>query len=226
MSNRRIFNLLFVLVLVVTHAGCELGDPDPPESFLRIVHATQDSGALDIYINTSSIVYGMAFAQKSLYFKVSPGTQTLSAFSTNVVDSLIFSEPITLQEDVAYTAVLISEGPQTVPHILEESGVLPDPHSGKFRFFHAAESAGNLDVYFTLDYEETVDDMEPKLTGLRYKQESAEISAAEGMYDVYFTEQGTKTVLTEGIVTLVDGNVILMIPVESGDAGEYAILSL
>jgi len=217
---------IFILTLVITLAGCSMEESLPPESFIRVVHASRNGGSLSLFVDASNMVNGLDFTQKTNFFPVDPGNRTLTALSYTVADSVVFSTSISLQQDNSYTAILVGDSADIEPYILQESTTSPPRQFGRFRFFNASTTAGSLDVYFTTDSQMKVEDMEPQLTGLGYKQVSQEIDTEKGVYDFYFTEQGTKTVVAEGYVTLSDGNIQLLIPVESSDDGTHVVLSL
>jgi Domain of unknown function (DUF4397) len=82
-------------------------------SFVRIVNAAPDAGALDVTINGNKILTGMAYATGSNYFTEAPGT-TISLKIANPSGTLLDTK-IGLTDKVYYTiaAVGLTASPST-----------------------------------------------------------------------------------------------------------------
>jgi hypothetical protein len=82
-------------------------------SFVRIVNAAPDAGALDVTINGNKILTGMAYATGSNYFTEAPGT-TISLKIANSAGTLLDTK-IGLTDKVYYTiaAVGLTATPST-----------------------------------------------------------------------------------------------------------------
>jgi hypothetical protein len=82
-------------------------------SFVRIVNAAPDAGALDVTINGNKILTGMAYATGSNYFTEAPGT-TISLKIANSAGTLLDTK-IGLTDKVYYTiaAVGLTAAPST-----------------------------------------------------------------------------------------------------------------
>ena len=126
-------------------------------SFVRIVNAAPDAGALDVTINGNKILTGMAYATGSNYFTEAPGT-TISLKIANSAGTLLDTK-IGLTDKVYYTiaAVGLTAAPSTFT-ILQTADDHTAPVSTDVKIrvlqldplFHVnAGDSGPVDAYIT-----------------------------------------------------------------------------
>jgi hypothetical protein len=77
------------------------------ESLIRLVHASPDAPAVDIYMNDEQIVSEAVFADATNYFSVPEGTNSIQVYAagTKGKQAPVLSTTVNLQGGMAYTAV-------------------------------------------------------------------------------------------------------------------------
>ncbi|WP_017728582.1 DUF4397 domain-containing protein [Halalkalibacterium ligniniphilum] len=101
---KRFLNVCFVWLLlsVCSHAGFAANETS---AMVRILHASPDAPAVDVYINGEQILTGIEYKEVSEYFELPIGEQTISVYSAGestdempLIEQLFF-----LEDEQSYT---------------------------------------------------------------------------------------------------------------------------
>ncbi|MDY0110814.1 MAG: DUF4397 domain-containing protein [Candidatus Krumholzibacteria bacterium] len=160
----RMFNLILIgglsAVLTFGLSGCSDDDDNPTrppvaeKALLRVVHASPDAPAVDLYVNDGSqpLIQALGYGATSAYLEVTPATYTiqLRAHGADPVSEPVFSEQLVVtakQQITAVAAGLLGSGAADDRfRILALVEDFSDPGTGSaaVRIVHAAPDAPSV----------------------------------------------------------------------------------
>ena len=165
---------------------------------MRVVNAFSQAAAIDVTVNSKSVVSGLAFQAEAPYAGIDTGTQTFTVNVTGASTALI-NQSFNVSGNTNYTYVVF--GPQTAVGSSLLSDSFSDPGDGFFalRFINAAAGPGALDLYVTApgaDLSATA----PSLGNVAYGGGSVFASIAIGTtFELRITPAGTKDVIYDSV---------------------------
>lgn len=164
---------------------------------VRIVHASPDAPAVDIYVNGAKVLENLPFREYSEYLTLPAGTYTveIKVTGTNTVVKQL-SLPVQAGKD--YTAIAVGyaasgKTPGFDVMLLEDDNSAPADGRIKLRVAHTAPGAPAVDVYVTTPFE-TLDGKQAVLTNVPFKAASGYLSVPIGMYQARVAVAGTKSI--------------------------------
>lgn len=164
---------------------------------VRVVHASPDAPAVDIYVNGAKVLENLPFREYSEYLTLPAGTYTveIKVTGTNTVVKQL-SLPVQAGKD--YTAIAVGyaasgKTPGFDVMLLEDDNSAPADGRIKLRVAHTAPGAPAVDVYVTTPFE-TLDGKQAVLTNVPFKAASGYLSVPIGMYQARVAVAGTKTI--------------------------------
>lgn len=193
------------IMAIAALAGC---NGNGGSGSLRIVDASTNAGAVDVYLGSRLVAQNVTFIPAAYpglsYLTVPKGTQSLAVYPAGTVPastSPLVSAQVTINTSLSYTVVLTGlKGNATAPlNLLLLNDNNADPGNGKVRLrvIHAAplSPAVNTDVYVTAPNGD-ISSVGPQISSLPYLGSSYLVPDLNtGTYRMRFTQSGTKTVL-------------------------------
>ena len=159
MFKRTLVLAVAVVLAGVIIAGCSNSDTESPPSAsskIRVVHASPDAGAVDVYIGTSATPWleGLEYGQASTYLSRGTGTVTLVIIEAGADPLLLLPPYVSETVDMAAGASLTSLMTGLVQSGADEDKVRLITYSDNFqntptaraRVVHAGSDAPNLTV--------------------------------------------------------------------------------
>lgn len=213
---------LFSVALVLGMASCNLNDDDnttPPVAAVGFVNASPDAASIDVYLNSSPVVYGLRYGSDTGYYNVQAGTYTL------VIDSATSSTPrynnsITFSPGVTYSVFAIDSLSSLQAVAVADSVAIPSSDSVAVRFFNFSPNAPSLDFAVNGSV---------LFSGRTYNDVATNPSAATfnylapGTYTVTLFVAGTSVALYTTTITVEGGKIYTFYAKGfSGDTGEQA----
>jgi hypothetical protein len=186
--------LLFALAAVCAVAGLTFAQSS--NARVRIVHASPDAPAVDIYVNGGMVLENLPFREYSEYLSLPAGTYNveIKVTGTNTVVKQL-SVPVMAGKD--YTAIAVGYAGGAQPGfdvmLLEDDNTAPADGRVKIRVAHTAPGAPAVDIYVTTPFE-TLTGKQPVLTNVPFKAASGYLSVPIGMYQARVAVAGTKTI--------------------------------
>jgi len=122
-------------------------------SFLRILHASPDIGAVDILLNGEATFFGVDYTGGSDYLEILRGPYKFDIKAASKLSPTYVSKNVGLPDKKNHTLIIIGQyakmAKNTVDAILlEDDSTIPeDREQVRIRFFHASPDTGPLDVY-------------------------------------------------------------------------------
>jgi len=196
-------------------AGCQSLDMGSAQ--LRIVDASRDSGALDLYQNSTGFAYNLGFGTLTSYVAMSPGVYTLAADKAGSRQTLVEASTH-LVAGKQYTAIVgsgLASLQQTV--LLDQSTPAPAGQIA-LRFVDQAPRAGAVDVYL-VGSGARLASTTPIATGLTFGAVEGYLNVPAGTYAIEIVPAGT--VLSNTSATLLTGAQVEYL---SGDVRTVIIL--
>jgi len=220
---------LILLAMALALAGCDsriaAPRPRPDHARLRLVHGAPESWALNLVVDGTPIVQGLASTGISPYVQLKAGNHQLAVTLTGS-GQLLLQRSVTLDGGKDYSFLV--SGSMSSPEGMLASDTAYTPVAGKvkIRVLHAARTAPPLDVYLTppgADLATATKLIEPFEFGVDTTEFPGFVERDPGTWDVRFTEDGTlNVVLDTGPFNTVGGELITVILSSSDTSGLVA----
>jgi hypothetical protein len=177
---------------------------------VRLVNATQDFAALDLYTSDTQQLSAVAESTASSYVTLGASSYTfnvkLAGSSTTAL-----SESLTIAKDTAYTLVAYNNGSKLAAAYFTDNQSAPTSGTAALRVFNGAAPAGSVDVY-VIALDADLADAAAMASSVSAAGVSSYVEITKGTYRVVVTGAGDKTDVRLDIpsVTLADQQVATM----------------
>jgi hypothetical protein len=225
MTTRRVFNAALIGVAIAL-AGCGSDDVEVStpvsQAQLRVVHASADTPAVDVYVNGVRALQSVTFGAASAFSAVTPGNARVQvalagqAASTAPID---VTAPLTAGRD--YTAIAIGTGSTGATRLqavlVDDAGTAPAAGQVKLRVVHGAPAVPAVDIFVTAPGATLPST--PTISALTFGQQAPGASAAAlsvpaGNYQIRARVTGqTAIAYDSGTVALAAGSDIVVVAV-------------
>jgi hypothetical protein len=215
------------LSTIVLAAASLYGQAGPNEARLRVVHASADAPAVDVYANGGLVVESLPFKGASGYLAVPPGNYQIQVKVAGTQTTVI-SESLMLMGGTDYTALAIGSVSEHLRIVAFGDNLAPRP-SDKIgiRVIHAAASAPAVDVYVGGPYA-PVTGANPVLTSVPFGVGSGHLDVPVGVYQGRVTVAGTKTIAIDTPVLREKGGAVrTLVAVDApGGGAPFEVIAL
>jgi len=142
---KRIALLTSVLVLILATATTALAADG--KARVRVVHASPDAPAVDVWVNDSIIAFSNApFKGITDYAELDPATYNVKVVPAGATEPVVIEADLSLEADTDYTVVAVGELANIEPIVLVDNNTLPAAGKAHVRFVHASPDAPNVDI--------------------------------------------------------------------------------
>jgi len=231
-----IFRLSF-LVAVLGLAACDSDDPvsttsppppppPPAQTFeLQVLHASPDAPAVDVLVNSTTILSGVDYKTGSARVVGNAGTQTVQVDGITPGGPATVIGPVDLvfAADTQYSVIAVGDVATIEAVVLEQPAAGPDAGNARLRVVHAAPLAPQVDVYATAPGADLA--ASSPVGSFSFKEDLGPVQVPAGDYQIRVTLQndpGT-VVFDSGTVSLGDGADLLVAAVENTATGPAPI---
>jgi hypothetical protein len=214
---RPLTHVLAACLLLAAVPGCEnkVADPRDETARIRLVHGSAITNALNLKVDGSTVLQGVAATQISNYAEVEAGSHTISV-TLDGSGLTLLTRSVTLDKDGDYTMLVSGTLADPEEMIASDTAFTPLTGKVKIRVIHAARNAPPLDVYLTAPGDDLatasklVEPFEFNVADTTVFPGFAERDP--GDWQVRFTADGTTNVLLDtGPFTTVAGQIITVI---------------
>jgi hypothetical protein len=186
---------------------------------VRAVHASYDTGLVDILVDDVEVLGDVPFKAASSYLEVPAGDRNVKVNAANTTNTAIEVTP-TLERGMDYTMLAVGTStPDTLEPLLAlDDNTDPTSGNAKVRVIHASPDAPNVDVF--------VDGTEV-LTNVPYKAISGylEVPAGVRVIEVFVTgTAATDPAVITASPDLADGTIYTIIAMNQVSAIEAVVL--
>ncbi|MEQ8764676.1 MAG: DUF4397 domain-containing protein [Planctomycetota bacterium] len=206
--------ILLILTALMPLSGCKKSSSDPfffETTFLSVIHAS-DGGPIDLWVEGEPIAAGIQFGLATDYREITAGNdREIALFEAGTTRLLAIINP-DLDPFKNYTLVLLGDFASPEVVFIEDDLDQADDDEFEIRAIHAAQAAGNVDVYITTPGT-NVGDVSPTLSDIAFKAFTNFGSLRAGTYQIQITEPGDETVLYDSgpVVFFEDTNITLVV---------------
>ncbi|MFC7063750.1 DUF4397 domain-containing protein [Halobacillus seohaensis] len=115
------------------------------ETMVRVLHASPNAQAVDIYVNGQQILQGVSYKQSSEYLRVPAGQYQIDIYPEGQTKKPILSQMVEVESGNMYTVAAAGtvDNLQLIPVIDSES---VSPGKAKIRFWHLSPNAPSVDI--------------------------------------------------------------------------------
>jgi hypothetical protein len=216
---RRMLTVLAVAGL----AACN-SDSDPAQ--LRVLHASPDAPAVNVFAGTTQIAGNLDYGQATAQREVDPGVVSVrvdAQLPGGTTAAVIGPADLTFEDDTLYTVLAVGTVATLEPLILSQPDDRVPAGSTRLRVVHAAPAAPEVDVYLTAPTAELVGNT-PVAT-LAFKEDIGPVDVTAGDYRVRVTAAGNAAALVfdSGTLPLAGGANLVIAAIENVDTGTAPI---
>ena len=185
---RRLAILSLVLGVVLASATTALAAGG--RARVRVVHASPDAPAVDVWVNDSIIAFSNApFKGITKYAELEPATYNVKVVPTGATEPVVIEADLGLEADTDYTVVAVGKLADIEPIVLVDDNSLPAAGMAHVRFVHASPDAPNVDI--------AVKDGPVLFENVPFKQAFPYVPVAAGTYNLEVRVHDTGDVVLE-----------------------------
>ena len=216
---KRLLTISVVLVLVLALATTALAQD---KAKIRVVHASPDAPAVDIWVNDSIKAFENApFKGITDYAELDAATYNIKVVPAGATEPAVIEADLPLMAGKDYTVVAVGQLANIEPLVLEDNNAMPAAGKAHVRFVHASPDAPAVDIAVTGG---------PVLfSNIPFKGIGDYLPVDAATYDLEVRLAGTETVaLSVPGVMLDEGNVytIFAMGLAGGEPALQAVPSL
>ena len=141
---KRLFIISAVLVLSLALAAGSFADGH--EARVRVVHASPDAPAVDIWVNGAVAFSNAPFQGITDYAKLEPGSYGVQVTPTGATEPTVIDANLDLATKTTYTVVAVGQLANIEPLVLIDNNSAPAAGKAHVRFIHASPDAPAVDI--------------------------------------------------------------------------------
>jgi LPXTG-motif cell wall-anchored protein len=216
---KRLFLVAAVLVLSLALATSALAADGQARA--RVIHASPDAPAVDIWVNGSVAIPNLAFPNATDYVEFAPDTYKIQVSPAGATEPIVIDADLTLEADTDYSVAAVGMLADIEPLVLIDNNSAPAEGKAHVRFVHLSPDAPAVDIAVTGG---------PVLfANVAFKGVGDYLPVDAGTYDLEARLAGTETVaLSVPGVKLEAGNVytIWAMGLAAGEPALQAVATL
>jgi Domain of unknown function (DUF4397) len=179
---RRAAHLVFIAAVLGTLSGCQAIVSSPPLSQVRVITASPDAPALDIYQGDSAMTFNLGSGTITSYISVAPGAYTINA-ETAGSRQVLSTAKATFAPSVQYT-VLIGNAAANLQQLTLTDQSQPAPAGQiSLRFIHQATRTCAVDIYL-VPAGQKLATVTPIVTGVVFGANTGYLNVPTGTYSL------------------------------------------
>jgi len=144
---KRLFLLTLVLVLSLALATSALAQDG--KARVRVVHASPDAPAVDVWVNGSVAFSNAPFKGVTDYAALDPATYNVQVTPTGATTPVVIEADLALAANTDYTVVAVGLLADIEPLVLVDNNAAPAAGKAHVRFVHASPDAPAVDIAVT-----------------------------------------------------------------------------
>jgi hypothetical protein len=181
--------LAALAVCAMVLAGCQGVTGLQPVAQVRVIDASPDSPALDVYQNSQPSLYNLGFGSVSSYIPVAAGTYTHSAFIATTQQQLAQIRG-TVVPGSQYTLLAGNIAANLQMALLKDQSFPAPSGQVALRFLGQATRSGPVDIYLQ-PAGLSIANATPIATGVSFGSNTGYINAPSGTYSIVAFPTGT-----------------------------------
>jgi NADH:ubiquinone oxidoreductase subunit 6 (subunit J) len=166
---------LLIIGVAIAQENIDLRGPITREPFLRVVHAVEDAGPVDVYANGELVAENVLFGDASAFEAVLPGEYTITLTQPDTDTVIATSQASVLESNegesaTAFTAIAHGSGSAPVITVIPDNLETTEARSGRITVFNGyleADSVNIVDLGTSADAADDrviISDLQPEQT--------------------------------------------------------------
>ncbi|MFC2015379.1 DUF4397 domain-containing protein [Chloroflexota bacterium] len=139
-------SLVVTAVLVLSLALTATAMADGHEARVRVVHASPDAPAVDVWVNGAVAFSNAPFKGITDYAKLEPGSYSVQVTPTGATEPIVIDANLDLATKTDYTVVAVGQLANIEPLVLIDNNSAPAAGKAHVRFVHASPDAPAVDI--------------------------------------------------------------------------------
>lgn len=185
----------------------------PAQAKVRVLHASPDAPAVDVFVNDKAIATNAPFKAATAFSDTNAGRGSVKVNPTGSSTSVISATP-DFNAGRFYTIIAANKVASIEPLVIDDDGVAPAAGQLKVRVVHSAPSAPAVDIYVTAP-NAGIATATATLANVPFKTISSVLQIAAGSYQIRVTPAGSKVpVFDSGSVALAAGSDLVLVAVD------------
>jgi LPXTG-motif cell wall-anchored protein len=119
---------------------------DAHEARVRVVHASPDAPAVDVWVNGAVAFSNAPFKGITDYAKLEPGSYQVQVTPTGATEPIVIDAMLDLATKTDYTVVAVGQLANIEPLVLVDNNSAPAAGKAHVRFVHASPDAPAVDI--------------------------------------------------------------------------------
>jgi hypothetical protein len=177
-----------VFIAVIGALGLVSTASAQAEARIRVLHASPDAPAVDVYLDGSEAISDLAFDEITDYVSVPAGGHTVEVFpaaADGTGDAVITADAM-LSADTDYTVAAVGALAEIEPLVLVDDNSAPPAGQVRVRFVHASPDAPAVDIF--------AEGVGVVVSGAAFKDASEYLAVPALTYNLEVRAAGTETV--------------------------------
>lgn len=142
---------LLITGVAIVQGQIDLRGPVSREPLLRVVHAVEDAGPVDVYANGELIAQNIVFGDASAFEPVIPGEYTISLTQPDTDTVIANSQASVLESEAddsasAFTAIAYGSGNAPVISVIPDNLETVEPRTSRITVFNGYLEAGSVNL--------------------------------------------------------------------------------
>lgn len=114
-------------------------------AFVRVLHASPDAPAVDVYVNGQKAVANLTFKETTEYLQLPPGQYLVEVYPAGEMTTPVLSERVALTRNTYYTAAATGVLSTLMLDVYVDKPYV-SPNQSKVRVIHLSPDAPNVDI--------------------------------------------------------------------------------
>jgi hypothetical protein len=195
----RVLRLTALVALATALSGCEGVTGIQPATQVRVVDASPDAPALDIYQNSSAALYNIGFGTVSSYIPLAPGAYTHAAYTAGTQQQLATVRG-TFSPGSQYTVLTGNIAASLQMSVLKDQSFPAPAGQVALRILGQHTRFGAVDIYL-LPSGSSFAAASPIASGLAFGGNTGYILAPAGTYSIVAFSAGSLPAATRPVFT-------------------------
>src|SRR6056297_2792314 len=115
-------------------------------SYIRVLHASPDAPAVDVYANNNLIAKNLKYSKFTEYISVMPGNYNIKVFPANTKSNPVIDTSLNIPANKIYTVAAIDKLANISLYPIEDPRLHPSRTRAYVRFVHLSPNAPNVDI--------------------------------------------------------------------------------
>lgn len=159
----------------------------PASSYIRVLHASPDAPAVDIYVNENPVARNVVYREFTQYTPIVGGLYNVKVYPAGATTNPVINTNVNIPPNSIFTVAAVGKLANISLLLVPEPPVSRNPGEVAVRFVHLSPDAPSVDV--------TLPNGTVLFKDIEYKEISPYITVRPGTYEIQAKVTGTNNVV-------------------------------